>query len=526
MSAVETRTVIAESLDAYPGFNRFALDYVRDGAAARRFLCRSDLATVSAPRQPRGSDELASALIRTNREWGNDVSSSVRAWREGSSVAIIAGQQVGFAGGPLYTLVKIASLLKMRRQFRERGVDATIFFWLATEDHDFDEVATLAIWTRDGIRTIRASERPPRQRPVGAARVPESLRLQFREVAGTLTPDSWLQPELTMRDSFALLLTEALRGEEIVLVDSLLPELRGAAMNVVSEIITRHAELQTAIAARSLDVTAAGFTPQVLPSETGEYSLLFLIAENGERQPIRFVNGNAVAGGNEYGHEQLLEMLRREPERFSTGALTRPVIQDAVLRPEVFVGGPAEVAYFAQNAPLYDLLGVAPARVALRGHLLVAPERFLTVMRTEKIAPGELFDGADAIVNRRQNDKVEELNRKIDSAERELGEKLEEIERFIETDDRTIARSAARSRRRVMHHLTRLRTRGAAALARRDRERYQAITRLLDTLAPARVPQDRTVGWVTFWLQRGVSLIERVVDEVEPDTDRWKVVGI
>ena len=68
---------------------------------------------------------------------------TLRAGRAGETVTLVAGQQVGFAGGPLYTLAKIATLVKMKRELEKQGKPATIFFWLATEDHDFAEVATL-----------------------------------------------------------------------------------------------------------------------------------------------------------------------------------------------------------------------------------------------------------------------------------------------------------------------------------------------------------------------------------------------
>ena len=81
----------------------------------------------------------------SNRRWGLSVEPQVKAWASGSAVTLVAGQQVGFAGGPLYTLAKIASLVKMKRELERAGRPATVFFWLATEDHDFDEVAQLAV---------------------------------------------------------------------------------------------------------------------------------------------------------------------------------------------------------------------------------------------------------------------------------------------------------------------------------------------------------------------------------------------
>ena len=132
---------IALPLARYPGMNPFVLDRLADEERATRFIPEP------APRSPGSrpvSTSLRDALITSNAGWGIDARGAVDAWADGAAT-YIAGQQVGFAGGPLYTLSKIATLLGMKRAAESRGERAVVFFWLATEDHDFDEVAQLAI---------------------------------------------------------------------------------------------------------------------------------------------------------------------------------------------------------------------------------------------------------------------------------------------------------------------------------------------------------------------------------------------
>src|SRR5690348_8866774 len=96
-------------LERYPGMNQFVLDWL---AGDERFLPRG----VQPPAAVRSVDgDLLNALIASNRRWGIDAAADLRAWAAGKTQTIIGGQQVGFAGGPLYTLSKIATLLKMKR---------------------------------------------------------------------------------------------------------------------------------------------------------------------------------------------------------------------------------------------------------------------------------------------------------------------------------------------------------------------------------------------------------------------------
>src|SRR6266545_1546867 len=112
-------------LEHYPGFSRFVIDWVHGDS---RFLPRAQhtkrARSIDAP--------LVDALVDSNRRWGLFVKDDLQRWASGQSITIVGGQQAGFAGGPLYTLAKIASLLKIKRDLERTGTPATVLFWLAT----------------------------------------------------------------------------------------------------------------------------------------------------------------------------------------------------------------------------------------------------------------------------------------------------------------------------------------------------------------------------------------------------------
>src|SRR6185369_356354 len=140
---------------------------------------------------------LATALADTNRQWGLDVGDQVRRWAAGGTYTVIAGQQVGFAGGPLYTLVKLATLLKIKRDNEARGIPTTAFFWLATEDHDFAEAATISVPRREGkgqldLITLRATHGMESRQAVGPQTVPEPLIVELLALLDMERP-AWLR---------------------------------------------------------------------------------------------------------------------------------------------------------------------------------------------------------------------------------------------------------------------------------------------------------------------------------------------
>jgi bacillithiol biosynthesis cysteine-adding enzyme BshC len=509
-------------LAQYPGFNPFVLEWLHGVPAAVALLPRG-AAEQRCPGRPRGRDALVRALIDSNRSWGIDAAPALERWNAGDAVAIVAGQQVGFAGGPLYTVAKIASLLKMKREYEARGIAATVFFWLATEDHDYDEVATLLLAGEDGPRKLRARGVIANRRPVGALPVPETLISELLSALQIERP-SWLATGATFGESFGRLLASVF-GDGIVLVDSLLPQLRREGIELFLRTLDSWNDVQSVIAGRSAEITAAGYKPQVVPREGEGYSLLFHLDDDGEREPIHR-NGGWRIGEREVSFSALVDLVRSQPERISTAALMRPLLQDLVLEPAVFVGGPAEVSYYAQIAPLHRMLGVAAPRVALRGHMLVAPSRILRAMQRYEIAPEQIFTPLETLLAEREADGVSELREAALRGHAALDAEIEKIAALVLPADKGLSRSIDRTIGHINYHFDKLLERGTRALVRRDQERFAALRALSATLHPEGAPQDRVASWLPFWLQYGERMIETMIAEMEPDGDSFKVVPL
>lgn len=487
-------------LQHYPGMNRFVLDWLHGD---ERFLRR---ATPNPPRRVSISPELATAIDQSNRHWGIFASDALRKWAAGETLTIIAGQQVGFAGGPLYTLAKIATLVRFKRDMEKQGIPVTPFFWLATEDHDFDEVATLCVPVKNEQRNLlcmRAVRTTPNRAIVGPQPIPETLITQFLSLVNLPRP-TWLREGITFRDSFAELIA-SIFGSEVILVDALLPELRKAGAPLFDAIRTKEADIQTQLRERSEALKAAGYNEQVTPNEDGQYTLLYSIDALDNRQPTTD---------------------NTPPERISTSALTRPLLQDSVLQPDIFVGGPAEVAYYAQIAPLHQLLGIRMPRVALRAHALVAPRRVLRAIERYQLDPAEVFRSADQILAEREPEGVARIKAIAERGKQELLARVGEIGELALPADHSLAGSIQKSIGHLEFHFNKLSERAIKGLVRKDRERLAATRELVATLHPDGNVQDRIASWFALWCEHGQHLVDRLIDELEPDSACFKIVEL
>jgi uncharacterized protein YllA (UPF0747 family) len=488
--------------------NPFVLDWMKGD---QRFLPRLPENPARAARGGGAPPKaFTNALIESNRRWGLDVAEEVRRWAAGGTTTLVAGQQVGFAGGPLYTLAKFASILKLKRQNESRGIATTVFFWLATEDHDFNEVAQIALPARDPQRqvdlvSLRATRPPDSKKVVGREPIPDALAEQLVSFLGISRP-RWLRPGITFGDSFAELFASIV-DEKFVLVDALLPELRTAGAPLFESILRRWNDVQNEIVSKSEALKAAGYTPQINARPGEPYTLLFELKEDGQR-------------------EILQKPTRVSPDRLSTSGLTRPLLQDFLLRPDVFLGGPAEVAYYAQTTGLHALLDVPMPRVALRGHLLVAPRRVLRTIARYDLQPSEIFTTPDQLLAAGEPRAVGEVRSIADAAERQLHEGIEKIRTLALPADHAVARSINRSIGHIEYHFRKLTERAIRGLVRKDKERYLAVRELIATLYPDRHVQDRVVGWFGYWCEYRNQLVSRIIDEVEPDAPAFKIMSL
>ncbi len=216
------------------------------------------------------------------------------------TVAIVTGQQVGLFSGPAYTIYKAITAAQVARSLTERGIPAVPVFWLATEDHDFEEVNHA--WTFDAAHSpMKLSVMPPaedganpsaRQRPVGGLAVQdypvEQLAASLAafphgEEVAAMVRDAY-QPGVTMGQGFHALLKKLLARLNLIFLDPLDPAIRKISAPLVAKALQMAPELKAALLQRNRDLEAAGYHAQV---HIEEKTSLFFLLENGERVPLR-----------------------------------------------------------------------------------------------------------------------------------------------------------------------------------------------------------------------------------------------
>lgn len=464
-------------------------------------------------------------LFEQNRAFGSDGSVVENLERLGvGAVAVVTGHQVSLFGGPAYSFYKALSAVSLAKRLRAAGIDAVPVFWLATEDHDLAEVNHCELPGRDELVRLelaaleadwgrRVGEIALGQRiePLleractllegpGAASVAQSLQESYR-------------PEDTYGSAFARLFARVLHGHGLVLLDPLEPRLHALTAPLYRQVIERSRELRTALLARSRALEAAGFHPQVKVSETG--TVLFLNLD-GRRMPLRQRGEQFTVHGQSLLASQLLDRLETDPAAFSPNVLLRPVVQDWLLPTAAYVGGPAELTYFAQAEVLYRQLGVRMPAVVPRAGFTLVPPQVQRLLRRYGLRPEEVFAGRQDLRRRLEQQFLSPaLAHQFDSGVRTLTRVLAKLRAPLAKLDPTLVGALETAQKKILYQYEKLRAKAGRAKNFRSGVLDRHEQRLRMFLYPHHHLQERTLSLLWFVALRGANLLEELESRAE-----------
>ena len=447
------------------------------------------------------------------------------------AAAVVTGQQVGLFLGPLYTIYKAASAVVLARTLAaETGTPVVPVFWLQTEDHDLAEIASCGVPGPAGCEMITA--------PIEADnRISIAHRLLPAEVAGCLDRLAELlgdgslagvhvdrlrrhyRPGVPWATAFAGVLAELFAPEGLVMIDPRDATLAAVASPVHAYALDQAEAIATELIAHGAELERAGHRTPVHVRPGAPLSFYHPGGALGPRVRLEPAGADAFAeigGGRVHELAELLEALHDEPRRFSTSALLRPIVQDTLLPTAAYVGGPAEVAYFAQITPLYHAFDRVPPLVVPRARFRITDARTRKLLARLGLAVGDAERPEPELLARLRPPGLDpaEISRRLRdpfvAAHGELAAMLGDA-------GPQIARALARTRGSVERSIQKLATKVERVGLYADAERVDAVRRLRALLAPDGAPQERRLGLAGLAARVGDrAVIEQVLAAIDP----------
>ncbi|MCX7930428.1 MAG: bacillithiol biosynthesis cysteine-adding enzyme BshC [Chlorobi bacterium] len=447
---------------------------------------------------------------------------SIEELRVGKPV-VISGQQVGHFGGPLYTWLKVASLIVLARQH-----GAVPVFWVEDNDHDIAEAQRIGIITPNDETVMLdcpTDGDSPEQTIVATCRVGEMISEQLTFLRSTFDRMPWgssaveilsqcYQAGRLWSDAFIELHHRVWSRYGVVFVRSSVLRTIGAMGAILERDLRSPGDLAEAIVKQTDELVARGYSAQLHAADVNVF-----FHTDGRRFRIhRDTNDSYRFADRRISHGELLDTLHREPERFSPSAALRPLVQDALFAPTVTVLGPAELQYHAQLRSAYQRWNIPKATLYLRCSGTIVPSRVMRVLdrHTENVdvfvQPNHTFDRWLS----EQFDNMQVIERAVE-AEQTIRSILDHIEHYIGQFDPTLVRTVRATSHAISSRMQRLEHKVRRAVLHLHQQQAQRYRGARVHLFPNGGLQERSIApihWVcslgiAYWGEVLLSLAQR-----------------
>jgi bacillithiol synthase len=436
------------------------------------------------------------------------------------AVAIVSGQQVGLFSGPAYSIYKAVSAVQIARELTASGTDAVPVFWMATEDHDLDEVRH-STWFHDG--QLQRFELPGNREaalPVGNITLGPGVRQMVDDAARILTAAGGEHlarifcesygPRETYGSAFGKLFARLFAEQGLILLNPLDARLHRVGAEILRRTVEQREDLVAGLLARNKELEKGNYTAQV--KVTARSTLLFKMG-SGPRIPITSSGASNsatfVSGDSSWTRDELLRAIDAEPEGFSPTALLRPVLQDYLLPTAGYIAGAAEIAYFAQAQVIYKkLLGRMTVILPRSGFTLV-DLKAEKLLRKYGLAVEDVWCGSQELRRAMETASVPRaLGSVFDKSAQETGRKLALLEKQIVKLDPTLGGAVETARKKILFQLEKLRRKSGKAQALKEKliEGHQEFLESL--LYPHKGLQSRELCFLPFLARSGMSSLK------------------
>lgn len=445
------------------------------------------------------------------------------------TIAVVTGQQLGIFGGPLYTIYKSVTAIKLCSYLKEIYDDYNFvpIFWLEGDDHDYDEARNFSLLNNENqIINLKYDDDQPEdvnRGAIGLLKFNQNLENVFTELNAGLRQTefkapllellkSFYQPEKTFLEAFRELMIKFFDDYGLIVfnpidhaVKRILSPLFAKEITEFSDhtglLVERSAELEEVYHAQvkvkpiNLFYIEEKERLSIEPTETGEYRL------KGKRK--------------KFTQEELLIQLDLSPEKFSPNVLLRPICQDFLFPTAFYVGGPGEISYFAQVSPLYKIYDLEEPFIYPRSSATIVEKGVQVILEKNSLQYVDIFTEEEALIQKIVAASSEiNLETLFQNSFEEINSSMNQLNHILPLIDKTLGDLTQKSKQRIDETLNYLKTKALESEKRKYDSTIRQVSKVRNVLFPNSNLQERELNWIYFANKYGIDIIEWIFNEL------------
>lgn len=526
-------------------FGKVAPAYEYDWTKQASFIRRAEHLNGGGYRGDRKA--VAAALERYNQALGAAPATfeSLRLLAQEGTLAVVTGQQAGIFTGPAYSIYKAITAIHLASQQSEQlGIPVVPVFWVAGEDHDWQEVSWVLAPSGDGMTRFALAESfAGDRRSVGLAAAPESLadlieafieslpdtefkasvgdRIRSAAQAGPALDPALSGGKASLADWFARLMAWLFADTGLIILNPVDPALRALQAGFFAKVIERHEQVEEALGQGYALCGQLGYQATV-DRQIGNVNLFTYL--RGERLPIVGAGEHFWIRDREeigWSKEELIDRAQTHPELFSTNVVLRPVVQGLLLPDLAYVGGPGEIAYFGLYKEVFRSLDQQMPIVYPRESFTLVEPPVARIMEKQELGFGD-------VLFRLEEKKQELLEREdrlgitglFESFRGQFGEQYDRLVEQVLLLDPNLRFVTEENRKQIALQISKLEEKAKQQHRKNSEVALRQFDRLKANLQPEGGLQERSVSILPYLAKYGPDLIPRLLSATSAE-DRW-----
>lgn len=475
-----------------------------------------------------------------NRDFGagRKTIQSIEKMADEKAIAVVTGQQLALFGGPLFTVFKILTAIHFARKWeQEQGIPAIPVFWMADEDHDYEEISSVGFPLKDDHKSLNLDRNSEIEQRVSEIELDQNFTDFKKQVIENQYDTDFTDPlwrildkcyseKETVGKAFGKLILELFEDYGLILAGTAHPEIKKHLSSTMIHSVRNVKNLYQALNEQSQDLISKGYHAQVHL----QHSNLFWIDDDNNRVKLSYENESWTIDttGKSWTSDQLIEEISKQPERFSPNVFLRPVLQNEFLPDFAYIAGPGEISYYAQMKEFYS---------GFNQRMPVIMPRFSATLlesSIDRIFEKLPFEFAD------YNNRIEDLETKfieksdspdIESIFDEWKNSIENVseERVgeIKEIDPTLEGSSEKAIATFFSELDKLKGKVYRSVKDQEKTQLKRIRKIKANLFPNGNLQEREVASIYFMNKYGLDIWDDLLENLRNEQpDSHKIVRL
>ncbi len=436
-----------------------------------------------------------------------------------NTFTVVTGHQLNLFTGPLYFLYKIVSTINLAKKLKENhpANNFVPVYWMATEDHDFDEINFFNLHGKKIRWNKQAKGAVGRLSTEGLDEVFEAFAAELGQYGPVAHLKELFQKAYLEHDTLAgatrYLANTLFAAYGLVIVDGDDPELKKLLVPFVEKDIFE----QTAFQKVSETITALTEVSQEYTVQVNPREINYFYLKDGMRERIVERNGkyHVINTHIDFTSEALKEELHAHPERFSPNVVCRPLYQEVILPNLCYIGGGGELAYWLEFKSYFDALGVTFPMLMLRNSVLIITEKQSEKVEKMDLQVAHLFLKQHSLINKKIRD-ISNIDIDFTPQKQLLEEQFKQLYELAEQTDESFLGAVKAQEVKQKKGLDHLEKRLLKAQKRKLEDHVVRLTKLQNELFPNRSLQERQLNFSEMYLEMGDAFVPMLMDSLDP----------